>query len=76
MTDYKLDSDFELIGSFWYANNPDNKFTGTVTSKAGIVEVVASPVYEPNYIDGLQRGMQRLLGSDLLTPVGTIALSF
>jgi hypothetical protein len=42
---YKFDDSFELIGGFWDSETPEQKFTGTLSSKNGRLSLVTAPTY-------------------------------
>lgn len=44
---YRVDDTFEMIGAFWKFPEPDQKFTGTLKSRNGLVECVSAPTYSP-----------------------------
>jgi hypothetical protein len=45
MSKYRVDDSFEMIGGFWRSGQEDERFTGTLTSRKGLVEIYASPRY-------------------------------
>lgn len=43
--EYHLNASFRAIGAFWPFGQPENKFTGTVSSEKGKVSLASAPVY-------------------------------
>lgn len=45
MSKYRIDSSFETFGAFWEYDQPDRKFTGSLSSQKGTVELEGAPQY-------------------------------
>ena len=45
MTRFRIDSTFHTFGAFWEYEKPDEKFTGSISSRKGLVEFEGSPEY-------------------------------
>lgn len=43
MSGYALDATFEMIGGFWDACDPERRFTGSLKSSKGRVQIISSP---------------------------------
>jgi ApeA N-terminal domain 1 len=59
MKKYRVDGNFEMIGGFWKYDKPDDKFTGTLSSRNGLVEILTAPIYSDLDDDGLRNSMEK-----------------
>jgi hypothetical protein len=58
MAKYRVDGSFEMIGGFWKFDKPDDKFTGKLSSRSGLVEILTAPTYFDLDSDGLRDSME------------------
>ncbi len=49
--DYDVTDSFELIGAFWDSSEPDQRITGTLSSKKGRLRLLSAPIYGTPNID-------------------------
>jgi hypothetical protein len=72
MSKYRLDESFEIIGGFWIFGQEDKKFTGTLSSRKGLVEIQTSPTYAELDDAALRASMLELSGTTDIQQINAI----
>src|ERR1039458_7333132 len=72
MSKYRLDESFEIIGGFWVFGQEDKKFTGTLSSSKGLVEIQTSPTYSELDDAALRASMLELSGTTDIQQISAI----
>ena len=72
MSKYRVDESFEIIGAFWICGHEDKKFTGTLSSRKGLVEIQTSPAYSDLDDAALHTSMLDLTGTVDLQQINAI----
>jgi len=72
MSKYRLDESFEIIGGFWVFGQEDKKFTGTLSSRKGLVEIQTSPTYSELDDAALRASMLELSGTTDIQQISAI----
>jgi hypothetical protein len=57
----RIDSTFKAFGAFWEYGYPDKRFTGSISSRKGVVELTSSPEYARDDLEAMRSAFAEVL---------------